>query len=605
MPPGHAANRRPPPAIHSGPQAMIWKPYVVAMMGLAIMPASTVGQVAPADQPSRAEAPSSLSQSQSLGVAIAAAAQTARVAEQPATLRYANRSIVELRATVLSQPPSARAAAAAGRLDRLANQVPTSRVTTRAYDEGVVIGVGDHPVFVLMKADVDRLAGEELGTKAADAAARLQIAFDEAVELRTPVRLLTSVLLALGITTLYVAALWLLIRVNRRLAMRLTTAAERRLLNLPGGDIMVGVAHAPAHVRRAFTLASVLLGLLFTYAWLIAVLRHFPYTRPWGDSLRSGWRSVVVSGAGALVDYLPNIATVLAIVIATRFVARLAALVFEAVEQGRVTVPGIHPETAQPTRRILVTLLWLAALVMSYNYLPGSGSEAFKGVSVFVGLVVSLGSTGIMNQAMSGLMITYSRAIRRGDFVKVADIEGTVTHLGPLAVKIKNARNEQITIPNAIVVSHAATNYSRIAEGEGVFVPTSVTIGYDVPWRQVQALLLLAAERTPGVRREPRPVVLQAELQDFYVRYTLLVCLEQPHRRNLLLGALHANIQDAFNEYGVQIMSPNYEADPSGPKIVQPGRWYAAPAAAPPAPPSGAVAIHSIDEPTAEGVNRG
>jgi small-conductance mechanosensitive channel len=286
----------------------------------------------------------------------------------------------------------------------------------------------------------------------------------------------------------------------------------------------------------------------------------------------------LTSAGVALVEQLPNLVTVLVIVIMTRVLTRLVTLAFHALEQGRVTLPGIYQETAQPTRRIVVALLWLFALTVSYKYLPGSNSEAFKGVSVFVGLVVSLGSTGIMNQLMSGLMLTYSRALRVGDFVKTADVEGTVTQLGTLSTKIKTARNEEITIPNAVIVASATTNYSRHAEREGVFVPTSVTIGYDVPWRQVHALLLLAAERTPGVRPTPKPVVLQAALGDFYVTYTLLVCPELPQRRIAVLAALHANVQDAFNEFGVQIMSPNYEADPSAPKIVPPNRWYSAPA---------------------------
>jgi small-conductance mechanosensitive channel len=282
-----------------------------------------------------------------------------------------------------------------------------------------------------------------------------------------------------------------------------------------------------------------------------------------------------------MLDALPNLSAVLVIILVTRFVARLAGLAFQAVEEGRIEIPGIYPETAQPSRRIVVALLWVFALVASYEYFPGSNTDAFKAVSVFVGLVVSLGSTGIMNHVMSGLMITYSRSFRPNDFVRIGEIEGTITHLGTLSTKVRTPRNEEITIPNSIVVSHATTNYSRHAGTDGVFAPTSVTIGYDTPWRQVQALLLRAAERTPGVRTAPKPVVLQTALGDFYVEYTLLVCLEEPRRRAVILTALHAQIQDAFNEFGVQIMSPNYEADPSGPKVVPPDRWYAAPAAPP------------------------
>jgi small-conductance mechanosensitive channel len=251
------------------------------------------------------------------------------------------------------------------------------------------------------------------------------------------------------------------------------------------------------------------------------------------------------------------------------------------VEDGRISLPYVYPETAQPTRRLVSILLWLLALALSYPYLPGSESDAFKGVSVFVGLVVSLGSSGIVNQIMSGLTITYSRALRLGDFVKIGDVEGTVTHVGALSTKVKTPHAEDVTIPNAVVVSHVTTNYSRFAETEGVYVPTSITIGYDTPWRQVQALLLLGAARTAGVRKQPKPVVRQTALQDFYVQYTLLVCLEQPHLRAATLDALHGNILDAFNEFGVQITSPNYEADPEGRKIVPQDQWYSAPAAPP------------------------
>jgi hypothetical protein len=186
-------------------------------------------------------------------------------------------------------------------------------------------------------------------------------------------------------------------------------------------------------------------------------------------------------------------------------------------------------------------------------------------VSVFIGLIISLGSTGIVNQVMSGLTVTYSRALRVGDYVRVGDIEGTVTHLGTLSTKVETPRHEEVTIPNAVLISRELTNYSKDASASRVFVPTSVTIGYDAPWRQIHALLLLAAERTAGLRREPAPLVWQAGLEDFYIKYTLLVCLEDPRQRLLTLAALHANIQDVFNEYGVGSCRRTW-TDPRPPK---------------------------------------
>jgi small-conductance mechanosensitive channel len=166
--------------------------------------------------------------------------------------------------------------------------------------------------------------------------------------------------------------------------------------------------------------------------------------------------------------------------------------------------------------------------------------------------------------------------------VRIGEVEGTVVHVGVLSTKIKTLQLEEVTLPNAVVVSQTTTNYSRHAETDGVLTTTSVTIGYDTPWRQVHALLLQAAARTPGIRPTPPPCVFQRGLEDFYVRYTLYVCLHEQDARLVVLDALHANIQDLFNEHGVQIMSPNYVLDPAAPKLVPRGNWYAAPASSEP-----------------------
>ena len=544
----------------------IWLLAVVTVMGLLLVTSLATAQAPPARQP--AAEPD----------ALAAALRTAEPAEQVATLSYANRPVVVFRATVLSRAPSERAAMAVTTLDGLADDVPRGRVGTSAIGDAYLLTIDGHPVFAVLPEDVDPLAGETTAGKAAEAASRLQVAFDEAVEIRNPSRLLRSGLLALAATLVYLGALLLLRRAHHRSAARLGDRARRQVERLRGGAVLVHASSLPGIVRRVISLVAVLLALVLTDFWLTFVLNRFPYTRPWGESLRASAFSALLSAGGAVAEALPGLLAVLVIVLITRFLVRLTTLVFGGVGEGRFALPGVYPETVQPTRRIVVALLWVFALIVSYRYIPGSDSDAFKGVSVFVGLMVSLGSTGIMNQLMSGLTITYSRALRLGDFVRVGDVEGTVTHLGTLATKITTPKREEITIPNAVVVSSATTNYSRHAGTEGVLVGTSVAIGYDAPWRQVRALLLLAAERTPRIRRTPEPVVRQTALEDSYVQYMLLVCLEQPHLRIPVLDMLHANIQDAFNEYGVQLMTPNYEGDPDAPKVVPRERWYAAPA---------------------------
>jgi small-conductance mechanosensitive channel len=374
-----------------------------------------------------------------------------------------------------------------------------------------------------------------------------------------------------------IALFW---RTYRTLGVRLASRAERKLHQLAAGNVaLVKASHAPDVLRFGVRIAFVIVSLTLTYIWLTFTLRRFPYTRPWGESLRAFLIERLASMGLLIASAIPNLFTVLLIALLTRFAVKLAHAFFNSVRDGRVDLPYVHPETALPTRRIVTTLFWLLGLVVAYPYLPGSGSDAFKGLSVFVGLVLSLGSSGVVNQLMSGLTLTYSRAMRPGDFVRIGEVEGTITQLGGLSTKIKTPRGEEVTIPNAVVMGQVTTNFSRFAQTDGVYTATSLTIGYDTPWRQIHALLLLAAERTPGIRSQPKPAVRQTALQDFYVQYTLLVSLEQPHLRATTLDALHANIQDAFNEYGVQIMSPNYEADPEGRKFVPVDQWYAAPAA--------------------------
>jgi small-conductance mechanosensitive channel len=439
--------------------------------------------------------------------------------------------------------------------------------------------------------------GDPLGLSLADtgqrAAATLQTALDEAIELRTPRLLARSIGLSVLATLVLALLLRVLTRAHRSTAALLARAAQRQLQKMPAGEV-VRASRLPEFLGRGVTLIAVLVGLFLVYVWLTFELNQFPYSRPWGEAFR-GFLLQRISRLGlGMLGALPNLFSVLLIVFVTRIVVKLAGLFFDSVEHQRVSVPWIYPETALTTRRLATVFLWLFALALAYPYLPGSETEAFKGISVFVGLMISLGSSGIVNQLMSGLMITYSRALQPGDFVRIGDVEGTVTQLGMLSTKLKSPRREEVTIPNAVLFASTTTNYSRLHQSEGVYAPTSVTIGYDVPWRQVHALLILAAERTAGVRRQPAPVVRQTALRDFYVEYTLLVSLENPASRAPVLDALHANIQDAFNEFGVQIMSPNYEADPEGPKLVPREKWFAAPAN-PPAQADSTRDVHSHD----------
>ena len=222
--------------------------------------------------------------------------------------------------------------------------------------------------------------------------------------------------------------------------------------------------------------------------------------------------------------------------------------------------------------------IWIAGLVIAYPYIPGSDSAAFKGVSVLLGLMVSFGSSGVINQIMSGFVVLYSGAVRTGEFVRAGDIEGTVTDISLLSTRVLTPKNEYVTVPNAVLMGQNTINYSRLRAEDRTALSTSVSIGYDTPWRQVEAMLLLAADRSKGIRKQPPPWVLQTALKDFYIEYALVFVPAEINTKNATLTLLHQQILDVFNEFGVQIMSPNFEAQPPEQVVVPKQNWFLPPA---------------------------
>ena len=498
---------------------------------------------------------------------------------QPAALVFFNRPIVTLRARVLGREPTERAAGARRMLEDLIEGGGAGIVRSQALGGVRLIQVGPRGVLPLTALDVDELSGETLDGVAERTVARLQQALREAEEAHTPRELIRAAATAGFVILLTVVVLVGLLRAHRLIAGKFIDASERRVSK--AGIASIGALRASRvfdFQRHVVTALITGLDIFLIYAATTFVLRQFPYTRPWGESMSVFLLTTIEDFGLGMAHAVPRLFTIFLIFAFTRFVVRLVRLWFGAIESGLAQPLWLHPDTIQPTRRLITALLWVFASVVAYPYVPGSDSDAFKGVSVFLGLMVTFGSSGLVNQITSGFMLTYSRALRVGDFVRIGDVEGTVAHLGVLSTRIMTVRREEVTVPNAVVASQTTTDYSRLGDVHGVFTETSVTIGFDTPWRQVQSLLLMAAERTPGLRHDPKPVVLQESLGDFYVKYNLWVCLERQETRLFVLNTLHAHIQDLFNEHGVQIMSPHYMFDPAAPKIVARPDWFAAPA---------------------------
>lgn len=509
---------------------------------------------------------------------VSARLSAAQPAEEPAVIEVFNRPVFVARASIMGRDPSTRAKGSMARIQGFIDQGIYGPVTIETRAEGKVIMVGGHPAFLIQSGDVDPIMERTLDETAEEAAKLLTAALADVQHLSSPAYLM-KVGVKSAVATLACAGLaWLALALHRKmrpLVERLTKRGADFFMTcgfLVAAQLMMGV-------RGIFQLVLWLVQLAIVTEWLMLCLNWFPYTQPWGEALRANLADVFGGLFRASFAALPDLIVIGVIIALTRGVQVLVKGFFSGVEGGKVRLGWMNVEAARATRRIVTGVLWLFAIVMIYPYIPGSSSDAFKGMSVFVGVLFSLGSSSVVGQFTSGLVMMYTEALRPGEYVGIGEHEGTVESLGFLCTKLRSPKNEEFHLPNTVILATTIKNYSRLAERGGLLVYTTVTIGYDAPWRQVHAMLIEAAKKTPGLLPAPAPFVLQKSLSDFYVEYQINACLEKPEMRNRVLAALHANIQDEFNTYGVQIMSPHFEQDKARPVVVPKEKWFAAPAA--------------------------
>jgi small-conductance mechanosensitive channel len=313
-------------------------------------------------------------------------------------------------------------------------------------------------------------------------------------------------------------------------------------------------------------------GLLF-YIYIPLVLSFFPWTRGVAAVLITYLlRPLNVVGKGIL-DFLPDLFFIGVIAIVTYYVLRLIRILFSGVEKGVFSIPGFYSEWAEPTYKIVRVLVVAFAAVVAFPYIPGSDSSAFRGVSIFLGVLFSLGSTSAVANVVSGVILTYMRAFHVGDRVKIADSVGDVIEKTLLVTRVRTIKNVDVTIPNSMILSSHIVNYNSSAK-HGLILNTGVTIGYDVPWRHVHELLISAARTTEGILETPEPFVLQTALNDFYVAYELNAYTGNPQVMAVTYSRLHQNIQDAFNEAGVEILSPHYAQIRDGNRMAIPESYF-------------------------------
>jgi small-conductance mechanosensitive channel len=313
-------------------------------------------------------------------------------------------------------------------------------------------------------------------------------------------------------------------------------------------------------LKGAVKLLRIVALIIAFYVTVPVVLSLFPWTRDWAAYLMPYLMAPVHQLFWGFVAFLPNLLSIIVVVVATRYLLRFVRTVGAEIKRGAIIFPGFHAEWADPTSKLFSFIIIVFAVVLISPYLPGFGSPAFQGVSIFLGVLLSLGSTAAVANIVAGTALTYMRAFKVGDRVQIADAAGDVIEKTLLVTRLRTIKNVEITIPNALVLGSQMTNFSAMAEDPGLILHTKVTIGYDAPWRRVHELLIGAGKATRFVVAEPPPFVLQTSLDDFSITYELNVYTQEPSRSLQILSELHQNIQDRFNEAGIEIMSPRFAA---------------------------------------------
>jgi len=396
---------------------------------------------------------------------------------------------------------------------------------------------------------------------------------------RTAESIIKGILHSLLTTAVLIAVLILLFKLFRKLNSVIESRYRRKIETIKIQSLeIVQAKRIWAMVTGLTRIIRLIIILTLVYLYLDFVLSRFPWTRFAAFHLLEYVVSPLKTIGGGILGYIPNLIFITILIFVTRYALKFTKLFFSGVEAGTIKISGFETDWAKPTYKIVRFVVIIFAVVVSYPYIPGSESDAFKGLSIFIGVIFSLGSSSAISNIIAGYIMTYRRAFRLGDRVKIGDFTGDVIEMRLQVTHLRTVKNEEIIVPNSLILNSHVINYSSLARDKGLILHTNVTIGYDVPWRQVNGLLLMAADRTTGVLKEPKPFVFQKSLDDFYITYELNAYTDDPHRMNQTYSDLHKHIVDAFNAYGVQIMSPNYEIDPDRPKVVPKEKWFEPPA---------------------------
>ena len=470
------------------------------------------------------------------------------------------------------------------RIVSLAEKGYAGGVTTRAIatENATAVIAGGGMIMAVTEPDA-QAAGVPQGELARRYAASIQTTIEVYRTSHTWLSFLWALFKTVVAWTLFCGLVWLLVRAVGWLSGWLQRWSNRRVAARGVHGVQVTMLERGRHI--VVTAVQVIAG-LFLLSVLSFLLSYtfglYPATAGISTTLWDYLRSTFGAAGQAIADYIPNGGVVLIVVALTHYLLKVLKFLARAVEEGELPVKGIHPEMAKPTFQIVRILVLLFALVVVFPYLPGGKSEAFKGVSIFLGLLLSLGSSSAVSNVLAGLVLTYMRPFRVGDRVKIVDTVGDVLERSLLVTRVRTIKNVEVVIPNGAILSNQILNYSALARSQGLILNTTVTIGYDAPWRTVHELLIRAALNTEGVLSDPAPFVLETSLNDFHISYEINAFTDRPNEMVNIYSRLHEAIQDSFNKGGVEIMSPTFYALRDGNTVTTPEKdrpaGYEAPA---------------------------
>jgi small-conductance mechanosensitive channel len=543
------------------------RPFLLALLALSCMAPSTGAQSAVAPSASQS------------------ASEQARDPEawpDVALVQIDGRTLFPV-AGLYTHPAAERARAIADRISKAAEaRADSSDTLTFAEAElGTQIFAGDRLMLLVSEADA-RL--EDLPRVHVASIRRMQIR--QAIEAyrseRSRDRLVGAAIRAAGATVLLVVLLLLLAWLRRRIgnAAQLLVRTRVKDVKIQSLEILRAESLHKA-IEGSIGAVRVVAVLVLLFLYLNYILSLMPWTRALAHGMLGYVLDPVRTMGKGLIDYLPNLLFLTVLALLMKLVLWLLRLITTSIARGVVKLPSFHAEWAWPTYGLVRFGVVALMLVIAFPYIPGSSSPAFQGVSIFVGVLFSLGSSSLMGNLVAGYSLVYWRALRVGDRVQIGDVLGEVVEMRHMVTHLRTPKNEEVVIPNSLILSGKIVNYSSLAKERGLILHTTVGIGYEVPWRQVEAMLLVAAGRTRSLLAEPKPFVLQRGLGDFAVTYELNAYTDSPLRMLASYNELHGNILDVFNEHGVQIMTPAYEGDPPEPKVVSKENWHASPATPP------------------------